>query len=500
MKRRAIVLTLSRDVRELEELAFSLGCTIVGTVFQNRSGPDPERFLGRGKLDEAIAVARDLDAELVLVNGQLKPAQVFNLVKAFRFPSGDERDVMDRTRLILEIFKERAHSQEARLQVELARLRYELPLVKESIHLLRHGERAGFLGGGAYEVDQYQDMIKKRMVRITAELARLSRERDVRRKHRRRGGFDLVSLAGYTNAGKSSLLQVLAQERTLVENRYFSTLGTTTRRIQQRPGSRRKDILVTDTVGFIEDLPPWLIEAFHSTLEEIALADLILLAVDVSDPLAELRRKLKSSLHILWEFQAPRGTPDLQRIVTPLLVVFTKADLVDDGERAARIGSLVADGLVDENHVVVSATTGEGVGELLRSIENHLPRHAHVEVEIPPSPERERIVHRLRSTSSEIEELNPSPGSPPDVLRWAVTCRYEELAPILAAVDASGGRWRNRNVDRVPGATDPIQRVEAYGPSKAVMSKASSSAGLESGSRPRPSDTSPEENEDASVG
>jgi GTP-binding protein HflX len=451
MRGRAIVLTLESDTREIEELAFSLGLEVVATLLQKRHSADPETFLGRGKLEEAQNLADSVNASTILVNAALKPAQMFNLVRAFRRHSGEERDVYDRTRLILEIFTERAHSQEARLQVELARLRYELPLVRESIHLLRHGERPGFLGGGAYAVDQYQDMIKRRMVRITADLARVSRERDVRRKHRRRGGFNLVSLAGYTNAGKSSLLQVLAGEKTLVENRYFSTLGTMTRRIAEEPGGPpgaghrgssgglRRETLVTDTVGFIEDLPPWLVEAFHSTLEEIALADLILLVVDISDALPELRRKIKTSLRVLWEFQAPKRTPDFRRPPTPILVVFNKADLVDPDVAAERVGSLLAEGLLDEHHVLVSAKNREGWPELRRAIDELLPQPVAVEMEIPASADA-RLRHRIREEASSVHSWDELPDG---TLRIVASFQQPLLGPLVSDVDASGGTWRH---------------------------------------------------------
>ena len=286
----------------MEELVFALGADLVATVYQRRPQPDPQLFLGSGKVEEARRTRSAFGAQLVIVNAALKPSQIFNLQQAFREGLGDEAEhveVYDRTRLILEIFRERARSPEARLQVELATLQYEMPLVKEAIHQAKRGERqAGMFGGGEYEVNQYHDMMKRRMVRIRRDLEKMRRERDLRRKHRRRGGFHLVSLAGYTNAGKSSLLKALSEKHALAENRYFSTLSTKTARAK----SERREILVTDTVGFIEDLPPWMVEAFHSTLEEIALADVILLVVDATDTVEEMARRLRSSLRILWEF------------------------------------------------------------------------------------------------------------------------------------------------------------------------------------------------------
>lgn len=307
VRRKAVLLTNRPSNAEMEELIFALGADLVATVYQRRPQPDPQLFLGSGKVEEARRTRAAFGAQLVIVNSALKPSQIFNLQQAFREGSGDEAEhieVYDRTRLILEIFRERARSPEARLQVELATLQYEMPLVKEAISQAKRGERqAGMFGGGEYEVNQYHDMMKRRMVRIRRDLEKMRRERDLRRKHRRRGGFHLVSLAGYTNAGKSSLLKALSEKHVLAENRYFSTLSTKTARAK----SERREILVTDTVGFIEDLPPWMVEAFHSTLEEIALADVILLVVDATDTVEEMARRLRSSLRILWEFDGAKA-------------------------------------------------------------------------------------------------------------------------------------------------------------------------------------------------
>ncbi len=393
MRPAAILLTLEDDPRETRELVHSLGYDVVEVVQQNRGRPDPQTFLGRGKVEEAAGLVADHGARLVVVDGDLKPGQIFHIENVLRdrleaagrleeveqranaradadHPDGpaptdhdhvrglrglhrswegagegrgdpasaegsrgaggrgDQGDggpapahqrsgeaglpplnpeegafeVADRVRVILEIFRRRAGTREARLQVELAKLRYEMPIVREAIHLSKTGERPGFLAGGQHAVERIHERMGKRMSRIRRELDRISDERELRRKHRRRGGFHLVSLAGYTNAGKSSLLTALTEDTAEVEDRVFTTLTTQTRRVE----SERRDILLTDTVGFIDDLPPWLVEAFHSTLEEIALADVILLVVDASDPPAEVERKLASSLKTLHGFASRR--------------------------------------------------------------------------------------------------------------------------------------------------------------------------------------------------
>ena len=227
----------------------------------------------------------------------------------------------DRLRVILEIFGQRAQSKEAKLQVELALLQYEVPLLREWIHEGDVGERPGFLAGGEYRVDAYYETVKRRMRKIRDELEHARHEREVRRSRRKAGGYHLVALAGYANAGKSSLLNALTGEKVLVNARMFSTLQTTTRRM----AGRKTRILVTDTVGFVDNVPYWLVDAFNATLEEIYQAELVLLLLDASDSDAEILRKARLAARIL----LPKlGT-------TAVVPVLTKVDLLDaDGRRA----------------------------------------------------------------------------------------------------------------------------------------------------------------------
>ena len=420
VRKRALLLTTGRDTAEMEELVFALGAELFGVVQQRRPEPDPQLFLGRGKMEEVRDAVRAAGVEVVVVNGALKPGQVFGIQK-WLSSEGRSVEVYDRTRLILEIFKERARSPEARLQVELAQLHYDMPLVKEAIHLAKRGERqAAMFGGGEYGAYQLQDMMKKRMARIRRDLDRMRAERGVRRKHRRRGGFHLVSLAGYTNAGKSSLLKAMSERHTLVENRYFSTLSTKT----ARATSDRREILVTDTVGFIEDLPPWMVEAFHSTLEEIALADVILLVLDASDPVDEMARRLRSSLRILHEFDA-NGARDAdparpgapaagegrgpgrvpwQASMAPLLVALNKVDRVEPREVLEKAAKLEADGLLaPDQWVALSARTGEGLGRLYARLYGLIPDYDEYEVALPPSPEAEALVAWLHDATDVLD-------------------------------------------------------------------------------------------------
>jgi GTP-binding protein HflX len=214
----------------------------------------------------------------------------------------------------------------------------------------------------------------------------------VRRKHRRRGGFHLVSLAGYTNAGKSSLLKAMSERSdVLAENRYFSTLSTKT----ARAVSERRNILVTDTVGFIDQLPAWVVEAFHSTLEEIALADVIVLVLDASDPVEEMARRLRSSLRILLEFghevaRGGGGAGAMPKRLAPVLVALNKADLVPASALDAKRAALEADGLLSSGaSVAVSAATRDGLDALYERLYALIPEYDALEAQLPASPESE---------------------------------------------------------------------------------------------------------------
>ncbi len=374
-ERKALLLSPDGDTSEIGALMRSAGLSPVGTFVQRVETPNPKYFLGEGKVeriaglikrgagtglpadggeaDDAGALAGKPD--IAVFNGNLKPTQVYHLEKALGIP------VFDRTRLILEIFTQRANSPEARLQVELAHLQYDVPLVREYIHRTRTGEHPGlFFAGGAYQVDDYYEMIKARMARIRRELLRIGKERAQRRKTRRRGGQALVALAGYTNAGKSALFRALCSEEAAVGDELFTTLSTTTRRLRfPVQGSK---VLLTDTVGFIRNLPPWLVEAFMSTLEEVFLSDVILLVVDLSDGPDEMLSKLETTLSILR--RAERSIP--------VVLAFNKADLLEEPEIDRRIASVLGKHELGR-HLAVSAVSGRALGELVRLVLSSLP-------------------------------------------------------------------------------------------------------------------------------
>ena len=275
--------------------------------------------------------------KLIFYNA-LSPSQVFNIRSEFSC------QVLDRFNLILEIFSTRAFTREAKLQVELARLSYDAPQVKSALALKKRGEQPGFRGAGAYEQSMYHD-IRGRMAKIRAELKDVESQGEDRRQRRREQGFDLVALAGYTNAGKSTLLNALTGSGVEVKDQPFTTLSPTTRAMEVLG----RKVLLTDTVGFIDDLPHFLIKAFRSTLSEIVEADLVLLVADTSDPPQLLRRKLVASHKALWDCE----------VSAPIVTVLNKADRLEMG-KAEELVELISD--LAPNPVLASAFTGEGLG------------------------------------------------------------------------------------------------------------------------------------------
>ncbi len=338
-----LLVSLTADVGEISALLASAGHRIVETIVQRRDRPDSRTFVGRGKLDE---IQRRVDAggfDAVVFNGELRPTMHYQL----------ERDLgvecYDRLRVLLELFAQRASSREGKLQVELALLQYEVPLLREWIHEADVGERPGFMAGGELRVDAYYETVKRRIKKIRDELEAIRRERAVRRSVRKERGYHLVALAGYANAGKSSLLNVLADERVLVDDRMFSTLATTTRSLT----GTRKRILLTDTIGFVDGVPFWIVEAFNATFEEILQADLVLLLVDVFDSEDEIRRKVRLAARTLF----PKVSADLVR------PVLTKVDLLTENQIAAK-AQVLGESEFHRTPIAISTQTGRGLDEL----------------------------------------------------------------------------------------------------------------------------------------
>lgn len=371
------------DTEEIRDLARAAGYEVVGEITQTRT-EDPAYHLGEGKVARlSNAVARE-DATVVIFDNQLGPYQTYNIGNELP----DRVRVIDRFRLILEIFGQRAQTRKAQLQVELAELRYELPRAEAKASLAKRDERPGFMGLGEYDETREED-IKKQISNIRDDLESIEETERHRRDQRRESGFDLVALAGYTNAGKSTLLRRLATELDVDENedlhpdldataesedRLFTTLGTTTRRAEVG----KREVLVTDTVGFIQDLPHWLVESFKSTLGSVYHADLVLLVVDVTESVEEIREKLVTSHDTLYE-----------RNEAPIVTVLNKTDAVDDEEvqrKKAALSSLAPD------PVAVSAREGLNVDGLAERIDRELPDYEQERLVLPMTEDTMSLV------------------------------------------------------------------------------------------------------------
>ncbi len=343
--RKGALIGLDRNMAEMEELCRSADIHILYEVVQRRPRPDQTYFIGKGRYGGLKEVLAESPVDVLVINGDLKPSQHFHL------ENGLKVECLDRIGVVLDIFTSRAESRESRMQVELARLRYQVPLMKEWVHSAKAGEHPGFLGGGEYAVDVYYNLIRRRIAQIEEELRSMARDGDLRRGVRKFKGFRTVCLAGYTNAGKSSLMRRLTGEEVLVADRMFSTLGTTTRRM----GASK--ILLTDTVGFLKDLPHYLVESFRNTLQDVFTADLVILVVDCSEPPEEVGSKVLAVRDILGKGIMDGG----------LVVALNKVDRDPDG-----LGDIVSmvNLVLDPDHtIIISALTGEGVDPLLKAVD-----------------------------------------------------------------------------------------------------------------------------------
>ncbi len=344
-RERAILVGFCRDSRlraaeeesleELAELTTSAGGEVADTLIQERPKPDPAYLVGQGKLEEIRESLLIEQANLVIFNEDLTPAQLRNLEQSL------DTKVIDRAELILDIFAQRAHSSEGKLQVEVAQLEYLLPrLTGRGVQLSRLGGGIGTRGPGETRLEVDRRRIRSRIARIKSELGRLEERRGLQRQKRRGVPIPTVSLVGYTNAGKSTLFNRLTNAAVFVSSRMFATLDPLVRRISFDSG---QEVLLSDTVGFIRKLPPTLVAAFHATLEETVQASLLLHVIDVSrDNYEELREAV---YQVLEEIGADS---------TDILEVYNKVDLVGEDVHIT----------TKKEHVLISAKTGEGIENL----------------------------------------------------------------------------------------------------------------------------------------
>ena len=358
--------------RELRELANAAGYIIVGEIIQKRKREDPKYNIGRGKISELKKLVEDKKPLKIIFLNNLKPSQAYNLAKELGI------EVIDRYELILEIFAKRAGSKESLLQIELAKLKRELSFAKEYINLSKRGELHGFLGGGKYAVDSYYTYISSRITKIEEELDKIRKIKNMRYNKRVEVGLYTVSLAGYTGAGKTTLFNTLTNEKGYIDGKPFATLSTLSRKVKLQG----YPVIITDTIGFIDSLPESLLDAFYTTLRETIISDVILLVVDLTDPIPEIRRKLSTSIDTLLS---------LGINISKVLVVGNKIDKATGEELREKEKLLQNTGL---ECVLVSATKRIGIHSLVEKV-----------VEMLPDKLREKIIISEDQSRDLLEEI-----------------------------------------------------------------------------------------------
>jgi len=380
---------------ELKLLAETAGSEVLDGIIQRRDKPDPATYIGSGKAKELRDIVLSTGADTVICDGELAPGQLRQLEEVVKVK------VVDRTALILDIFAQHARSKEGKAQVELAQMTYLLPRLRgwgESLSRQAGGQAAGGVGiggrgPGETKIETDRRRIRARMAKLRREIADMSTARDVKRQERKRGEVPSVAIAGYTNAGKSSLLNRLTGAGVLVENQLFATLDPTVRRAQTSDG---RAYTLTDTVGFVRHLPIQLVEAFRSTLEEVAQADLIVHVVDGSDtdPFAQL-------------VAVREVLTDIDAQTVPELVVINKVDAADPE---------IVDAITRAEHrrgnrvVALSARTGEGIPELIAALDELVPRiDVCIDVLVPFADGR--LVARIHELGEVLTEEHTGEGT-----------------------------------------------------------------------------------------
>lgn len=339
----------------MAQLADSAGADVVGKIIQSLPGPTKSHYLGKGKLEELLALKDSVNYDVVIFDDELSPLQQRNLEESLKVK------IIDRVALILDIFAKRARTREGKIQVELAQHEYLLPrLTGQWSHLERLGAGIGTRGPGESQLETDRRLIRQKIQRLKEQIEEVRRHRNLYRQQRRQAGTPVVALVGYTNAGKSTLLNALCRSDVLTQHRLFSTLDLTTRRLLLPDNNV---VLLTDTVGFIRKLPPTILTAFRATLEELSEASLLIHVVDLASPEAPK------------QCQAVEGIlNDLRLTDKPRITALNKVDLLVEDEAAAL--SYISDPSLrgDKNTVVISAVKGWGLDKLVELISQNLKK------------------------------------------------------------------------------------------------------------------------------
>ncbi len=397
-----------QNLSELELLARTAGAEVVGRTLQSRTRIDGTTFVGKGKVEELAREIHDRGANLVIFDDDLTPAQARNIEKIV------EVNVIDRTELILDIFARRARTRQARIQVEIAQLNYALPRLRRLWeHLSRQAGGIGTRGPGETQIEVDRRRARDRMASLSRELEKIHRGAGERRK--RREGIFTVTIVGYTNAGKSTLLNRIAGSGVLESDRLFSTLDSTTRRVA---GPGGEPFLLTDTIGFIRKLPHHLVESFKLTLHDVREADLLL---HVADAAIDRREEHIAVVNGVLEEVLPKRAPGETGV--PTVLVLNKIDLVEDpGRRNALRGR-------HPGAVLASAATGEGVEEILEAVESRLGMDL-VEAEVLVSAEDGRTIALVERSSKVLSRKLAG-----DRMVFRVRVRKRELAILEREAD-----------------------------------------------------------------
>ena len=352
---------ITDSLDELEQLAATASVEVVGVVTQKLDNPNPATFVGKGKLEEIVSLSEQLGVDVVIFDEELSPGQLRNLEAALNVK------VIDRTALILDIFAARAQTREGRLQVELAQMEYRLPrLTRMWTHLARQGSGAsgagvGLRGPGETQLEVDRRDARTRVAHIKHELEDVHAHRELYRQRRKREGLPVIAIVGYTNAGKSTLLNALTAAGVLAENKLFATLDPTTRQLDLPNG---RQALITDTVGFIQRLPTTLVAAFRATLEEINEADILLHVLDITHPNAQEQAETVNT--VLKEL----GAGDKPRVVA-----LNKIDLLDLPADTASFSKQITEDLgLPADYIPISAATGIGLDRLRAALAAELDR------------------------------------------------------------------------------------------------------------------------------